>query len=97
MIQPIAHKDAIIKIVEIFFPQAKIYLFGSYANGTNKIGSDIDIAIDAGRPLSFVEINNIARLIDALPMSERVDVVDMAIVPEQMRNDILKSGIAWKV
>lgn len=92
----IKYKDAIIKIVEIFFPQAKIYLFGSYAWGTQRIGSDIDIAIDAGRPLTFVEINRIARLFDALPMSERVDLVDLTVLPEQMRKDILEKGIVWK-
>ncbi len=40
----IKYKDGMIKIIEIFFPHAKVYLFGSYARGTNKPGSDIDIA-----------------------------------------------------
>lgn len=94
--ETIKYKDAIIKIIEIFFPQAKIYLFGSYATGTNKIGSDIDIALDIGRPLSFIEINKVARLIDALPMSERVDIVDFAALPEGMKTDILEKGVIWK-
>lgn len=93
----IEYKDAIIKIVEIFFPEAKIYLFGSYATGTNRIGSDIDIAIDIGRPLTFVEINKIIGLLDALPMSERVDLVDFVVLPEDMQKDILTKGIKWKL
>jgi predicted nucleotidyltransferase len=94
--ETIRYKDAIIKIIEIFLPEAKIFLFGSYVHGTNKIGSDIDIAIDAGRFLTFVEHNNIIRLCDALDMSERVDIVDMHSIPEQMRKDILQKGIVWK-
>ncbi len=95
--ETIKYKDAIIKIVEIFFPTAKIYLFGSYARGTNRIGSDIDIALDVGRPLSFVEINKVARLMDALPMSQRVDIVDLTVVPENMRKEILENGKPWKI
>ena len=93
----IKYKDAIIKIVEIFFPEAKIYLFGSYARGDNKPGSDIDIAIDAGKVLSFVEINRIARLIDALPIAQRVDVVDFVALPQNIKNEILKNGVPWKI
>ncbi|CAN5188333.1 nucleotidyltransferase domain-containing protein [soil metagenome] len=93
----IKYKDAIIKIVEIFFPQAKIYLFGSYARGTNRIGSDIDIAIDSGRPLSFIEINRIARLIDALSIAQRVDIVDFVVLPLELKKEILENGVPWKI
>lgn len=95
--ETIKYKDAIIKIVEIFFPEAKIYLFGSYARGVQKIGSDIDIAIDIGRPLSFIELNRIARLIDALPIAQRVDLVDLCVVPQEMRKEILENGKPWKI
>ena len=37
------YKIKIIKIVEIFFPHAKIFLFGSYARGDYSTQSDIDI------------------------------------------------------
>lgn len=49
------HKDHIVAIISIFFPNAKIYLFGLYAHGDFTRSSDIDIAIDNGTPISFVE------------------------------------------
>ncbi len=48
-------KDKIIKVIEIFYPNAKIYLFGSRARGTNEEQSDIDIAIDAGLPIPMAK------------------------------------------
>ena len=39
-------KKQIIKVIEIFFPEAKIYLFGSRARGTNRPMADIDVDID---------------------------------------------------
>lgn len=41
------NKEQIIKVIEIFFPEAKVYLFGSRARGDNSETFDIDIAIDA--------------------------------------------------
>lgn len=89
-------KREIIKIIEIYFPNAKIYLFGSYARGDNRPGSDLDIAIDAGRPLTLQEIANPKRLIEALPMAQTVDVVCLHSIPAEMRSAILKEGILWK-
>ena len=39
------HKLSIIKIITAFYPDAKIYLFGSYLKGKPHEESDIDIAI----------------------------------------------------
>lgn len=92
----IKHKDAIIKIVEIFFPKAKIYLFGSYARGDNKRGSDVDIAIDDGKPLPIVQQQQVKNMIECLNMIQNVDVVDFQSIPEKLRQAILKEGVVWK-
>lgn len=92
----IKRKDEMIKIIEIYFPDAKIYLFGSYARGDNRSSSDIDIAIDAGRRLTLEEIRNPWRLLDALPIAQTVDLVDINRVPEDMKQRILKEGVRWK-
>jgi predicted nucleotidyltransferase len=92
----IKHKDVIIKIIGIYHPNAKVYLFGSYAHGTNKPGSDIDIAIDAGRKLTLSELRDPAILIDALPMSPKVDLVDLNRVPPAMKKEIVEGGKVWK-
>lgn len=92
----ISFKREIIKIVEIYLPEAKIYLFGSYARGDNKWGSDIDIALDAGRKLTLKELRDVKRLISALPMAQTVDVVCMHRIPEKMKANILREGVLWK-
>lgn len=89
-------KEFIIKIVEMFHPDAKIYLFGSYARGTMRQGSDIDIAVDIGRKMTIREIQDPWRLIDALSIPQTVDIVDMHRIPETMKQVILKEGIVWK-
>jgi len=92
----IKYKDLMIKIIEMFFPEAKIYLFGSYARGDNRWGSDIDIAIDAGRKLTLREKGMISSQLAALPMAQTVDVVCMHCIPEQMKQTILREGVVWK-
>ena len=91
------HKSSIIKIITAFYPDAKIYLFGSYARGTAKQGSDIDVAIDVGKRLNLHERQFLWNLLDALPTIQRIDLVDMHAIPDDMRESILKKGIPWKV
>lgn len=90
------HKPSIIKIITAFYPEAKIYLFGSYARGTAKQGSDIDIAIDTGKRLNLHEHQFLWNLLDALPTAQKIDLVDMHKIPDNMRTSILEKGIVWK-
>jgi uncharacterized protein len=92
----INHKDSIIKIITAFYPDAKIYLFGSYARGTARRGSDIDVAIDVGKRLNLHERQFLWNLLDALPTLQKIDLVDLYTVPDNMRESILKNGISWK-
>lgn len=92
----IKHKDRIITIISMFFPKAKVYLFGSYARGDFTRSSDIDIAIDNGQPISLVEKAQVANMIDILNLTQNVDVVDFQSVPSGLQEKILKEGILWK-
>jgi len=92
----IKHKDRIITIISMFFPKAKIYLFGSYARGNYTRSSDVDIAIDNGAPISLVERAQIANMIDVLNLTQNVDVVDFQSAPSQLQEKILEEGIVWK-
>ena len=89
-------KDKIIKIIEIFFPNAKIYLFGSRAREDHNERSDIDIAIDAGSPISLTEKGQILSMIDALNIPQKTDIVDFQRAPQALKDNILKEGILWK-
>ena len=92
----LVHKDSIIKIITAFYPDARIYLFGSYARGKERQGSDIDIAIDVGNQLDLHEWQFLWNLLDALPTAQKIDLVDLQRIPEDMKESILKEGILWK-
>jgi predicted nucleotidyltransferase len=92
----IKHQDKIIKIIEMFCPNAKIYLFGSYARGDMGRSSDIDIAIDNGSPLDIITHQTIREMIDVLGLRQRTDVVDFQRAPSELKKNIIKDGVVWK-
>jgi predicted nucleotidyltransferase len=89
-------KDKIVKVIEIFYPNAKVYLFGSRARGDNIEQSDIDIAIDAGVHIPMAKKGQILSMIDALNIPQKTDIVDFQRAPEKLKENILKEGILWK-
>ena len=93
---PQEKQDQIIKVIEIFFPNSKIYLFGSRAKNTHTAISDIDIAIDAGHPMDISTKGQINSMLEALSIPQNIDVVDFQRAPEALRVNILRDGIAWK-
>src|SRR3990167_7931695 len=93
---PQEKQTQIIKVIEIFFPNAKIYLFGSRAKNTHTAISDIDIAVDAGQPMGIVERGQINSMLEALSIPQNIDVVDFQRAPEALRANILHDGIVWK-
>ena len=71
----------------------RVYLFGSWARGTQRCGSDVDVAIDGG---SAVKIGALRELLEESTIPYRVDVVDMRFASERLKQEIRKDGIAWK-
>jgi predicted nucleotidyltransferase len=89
-------QEKIIKVIEIFFPDATIYLFGSRVKDNYKETSDIDIAIDAGKPMSMTERGQINSMLDALNIPQNIDVVDFHRAPQALKDSIVREGIIWK-
>lgn len=93
----IYNQDKLIKMLDVLFPGCKLYLFGSYARGTQKYSSDLDLAIDAGRPLEAHEMGQAYNIIEALNIPMKVDLVDLQLdLPPAFREKIMKEGIVWK-
>lgn len=92
----IPHQEMIIQLLTVLFPEATIYLFGSYARGDFKESSDIDIAIDNKDKIPTLMIARAKNVIDALNVPQNIDMVDFQRVPDAMRTEILKDGIVWK-
>jgi uncharacterized protein len=90
------YKQKIINLIVALHPQIKIYLFGSQATGTQVHGSDIDIALDAGKQMKRSAVGEIREVLNATDIPYKIDVVDLHLISEKMREMILKEGILWK-
>ncbi|MCD8536988.1 MAG: nucleotidyltransferase domain-containing protein [Burkholderiaceae bacterium] len=66
-------------------------LFGSMAKGTERVDSDLDLAVLASKPLSAKQR---IELIDALALEigRPVDLIDLRMVGQPLLNQILKYG-----
>lgn len=69
-------------------PDAMVWVFGSRANGTPKKFSDLDLAIDVGKPLSSNLISNLASDFDESDLPYKVDIVDWQTINENFKNII---------
>lgn len=72
-----------------------LFFFGSRTLGTQRQGSDIDIAIDMGTKLERCNIGEARDMLNASNMPYHFDIVDLYGVPDEMRKIILKEGIVW--
>jgi predicted nucleotidyltransferase len=58
-------------------PEAHVVVFGSRANGRVHRASDLDLAVDAARPLTFDEMTAINAAFEDSNLPYTVDVVDL--------------------
>ena len=75
--------------------EAKVWVFGSRAKGRARRGSDLDLAIDAGRPLTRAEENTLADQFHESDLSYTVDVVDLQTVAETFRAIIERDRVPF--
>lgn len=80
-------KKKIIGILNVLFPGTKVYLYGSRARGTFDIRSDIDLAIDAGKP---VKLGEAKAVLEGLYIPQKIDLVDLNHISEDFKQDISK-------
>ncbi len=92
----IKEQQTMIRLLDALFPNVRIYLFGSRSRGTERIASDIDLALDAGRKLSFLEIERARNVLETLNVPEKIDIVDLRSIPSSLKETILNEGIIWK-
>ncbi len=90
------YKALILKAIAYHYPEAKVILFGSRARGTNRPGSDIDLALNIGEPIKLHEMGRIRVTLENLLISLRMDIVDMHNIPEELEEIIAREGIVWK-
>jgi predicted nucleotidyltransferase len=89
-------KFKIIGIINILFPDCKIYLYGSRARGRFSHGSDADIAIDCGQPADRMVVFEAQELLSALITPLQINIVDVHKLPEEYKKSIERDRIIWK-
>ena len=89
------YKRQLLEIIHKRVPQSTVYLFGSRATNAETAGSDIDLAIDTGRPIAYQTIIKIQCDIDETTIPLNVDIVDLQTVPASLKETILREGIKW--
>ena len=72
---------------------AKVWVFGSRATGRARRYSDLDLAIDAGRPLTLDETASLADAFSESDLVYRVDVVDWRTIDDRFRQIIVRNRL----
>ena len=74
---PADHRRQVLTILGANLPHdAEAWVFGSRATGRARRYSDLDLAIDAGRPLTLDELARLAEAFRESDLPYRVDIVD---------------------
>lgn len=74
----------------------KVYLFGSWARGEERISSDIDIALDGSDGIPLEILTRLREAMEESTIPYRVDVVDLAEAAKVLVTKVRKEGIVWK-
>lgn len=70
----------------------RVGLFGSFARGETKRGSDIDLLVDIGKSISLLDFVGLKlELEDAL--GRKVDLVEYGALKPRLRESILKEQV----
>jgi predicted nucleotidyltransferase len=69
-------------------------MFGSRATGRARRYSDLDLAIDAGRPLTLDEIGGLTEAFSESDLPYKVDIVDWCNIEDRWRQTIMAERVA---
>ncbi len=75
------------------FPDIQLaVLFGSMARGTERLDSDLDLAIQATRPLTVDERMSITEAL-ALAFNRPIDLIDLRTAGQPLLHEIVSGGV----
>lgn len=86
------------KIIEKIVPILKEWkvkragIFGSYARGDNKLGSDVDILVEIDQKISLSELMNLKILMEK-SINKNIDIVEYSCLHPLMEKEILKEEV----
>lgn len=85
-------KQAIAEALKVVPEIRFAILFGSFGAGTPRAESDLDLAVDMGRPLATIEKMKLIEEL-ATTFGRPIDLVDLHTAGEPVLGEILKNGI----
>ena len=89
------HRRLVLNILRANLPKStKVWVFGSRATGRARRYSDLDLAIDAGRPVRLDEIAELAEAFGDSDLRCKVDLTDWRNVDVRWRQTILAERVA---
>lgn len=77
--------------------QAQLILFGSRACGKAHRTSDIDLAVRAERAIPDWLLAEMRRRLEESRIPFRIDLIDYATAPEEIKRAIDREGILWPI
>lgn len=91
-------REKIVRLVTVLLPYAKLYVVEPYnlKNNATLPTPGIDLAIDAGEQLPPEQLIQIKNILQALQLSQSINVLDINALSIEKRVDILKDAIPWK-
>ncbi len=75
--------------------QAQLILFGSRARGKAHRASDIDLAVRAKQAIPSWLLAQMRERLEESRIPFRVDLIDYAKAPEELKRTIAREGIPW--
>lgn len=78
---------------EVSLPSLRFaYVFGSAARGQLRSDSDLDLAVDVGRPLTLEERGQLADLVEATT-HRQADIADLQTAGLVLQMEVLRDGV----
>lgn len=90
------YKKEIIAIIRKHIPACKIYLYGSRARNEQRMGSDIDIALQTVNkidPLIIADIKEEIEETTTMPLF--IDLIDVNAIEPSFKSEIIKDWVSW--
>lgn len=75
----------------------RVFLFGSWARGTARRTSDIDVAVLGPKPLPPGVLPRLREALAESRVPYEVEVVDLSDASPAFRKRVLEEGVAWSV
>ena len=90
-----AHRQLVLELLAELLPRsAEVWVFGSRATGRARRYSDLDLAIDAGRPLTLDEIAGLAEAFSDSDLPYKVDLADWRNIDGRWQQTIMAERVA---